>query len=1406
MLGSANSKTLIRTADSIRLNSKATFEWNHNNYNRPRVCGSVVNDTANIGSAVTSNLPLFKASSNFVTLTALGTWSQLASLKGGDTYTYSSSLSSKTSTPLSTSRTFAPLFTFVASRTFAYKFSFFIKSNDNTSENIMLRFTEYNNTTALGVGITRSFSMNSIQWLLKKITYNPINSSTNKVLVEVASEQATEGTTTPILISDITGCVVTKYEYENEGIYNIEGTFDAFRPGDEIAEQGLDKELSSVIYKIPVKQVVNGTYTQPSLVTKMTSSSATTPMYLPGLNSLTYYACPMTSFNVSTGIFAYYDKKLTTNKIVVKMLNSGPSTINSSYMNTIIDYTLWVCTDVAGTLTWTAYAGVGTMNKNGSLIVYYNGTTWTGTQALSTIDESTFTLTNTVDIVGVAFTVNKIGHNTAVLGGSGTLPLSQDGQLAAGGFDSTLRFLEVSPRLAIDMSNYIETYSISKETDSGDMPTAVGLANANSCSITLDNLPRIYNSNTISIFSDKTGTSPITKLGLVDKNVKVRIKYDLLDASGSTVESDLPLFVGYAESWDIDEDSAEINLFDYAKILQRKNTNSMLLFGDKDSLISLTVGECVRALFEQNGFSDYNTFQLNPVISENALTAYYTDNQKNMWESIQELLLPYSYLGFFDEYGMFNITNFKTKSSNSEDFVFTDTTGTYNTVLYKSNVVSLKENAKDRIGKVIVNYNSIYKKHSTDPASSGFTTVERPSTQVFWQAGAEEGVGFSNLRSGITESDTIIPLNQNLWVTEPEMAWVSYNGYAVIGTEIIKYNGIEIEYPLTASITAASSNGTTVTYTAKNNFSSGQTVTITGLTASSLNLTGVTVASATTTQFTVTNSVAATTAAYPQSSTATITSTLKRAVVKSQADLQNTLAKLRGTSQSNSTLTWRYTGRLMNAERGMFGTKAQYHVAPSNIANITSTYSELGVNTANFSTTSTSIPVANKCTIGLKDNISYMYVNGTDASLSTIAYFNQKDSSLYDNYMFTFYIPQTDSTDKTDDNVVIALGYAPATPSASYRLIISAVSNNKFETALWYGSAIVAKSTFKMDTRTPAVTRQVTTKKKKKKTVVDKKAIYDKLKTVYIHIDSNKNMEVTVDGQKITWYWKDGKTTRQDPTPRKYKLSDTFSRDTKSIAIGAYGANTVAIDSVTAWEDGSFALSPKFGLTVDSINILHGGVANVNRKEPYFFGINPSVFGMQIYNIDLESGPAYSQKIVKTTGAHEFKDGAASDVTRVVKVNEEQSAVSPIVGNSYKSKFMYINVGENFIPLSGSGSGTFNSTKVYGNALLRTGDIQYTAESDRLLPNDSEIQISSDWIQDRNNAIDVAALILNNSLLSGNTLEIEAFGNPLVTIGDIVNVKYYKTNTVSNSKYMVVGTKVSFNNGFDSAFTLRKIT
>jgi hypothetical protein len=73
-----------------------------------------------------------------------------------------------------------------------------------------------------------------------------------------------------------------------------------------------------------------------------------------------------------------------------------------------------------------------------------------------------------------------------------------------------------------------------------------------------------------------------------------------------------------------------------------------------------------------------------------------------------------------------------------------------------------------------------------------------------------------------------------------EAHWAGYPGYTPAAGNFI--------------VTAATGNGTTVTYTSQNFLAAGATVNITGLTASAYNLSSATVATANATSFTVTNS------------------------------------------------------------------------------------------------------------------------------------------------------------------------------------------------------------------------------------------------------------------------------------------------------------------------------------------------------------------------------------------------------------------------------------------------------------------------------------------------------------------------------------------------------------------------
>ena len=108
--------------------------------------------------------------------------------------------------------------------------------------------------------------------------------------------------------------------------------------------------------------------------------------------------------------------------------------------------------------------------------------------------------------------------------------------------------------------------------------------------------------------------------------------------------------------------------------------------------------------------------------------------------------------------------------------------------------------------------------------------------------------------------------------TEGDSVTIPYT--APLGTDAIVFSVYDLdleEYVQSdeslakrATVTAATGNGTTITYTSANTFVPGDVVTISGLsttTGATLNKSNVTIATATTSQFTVTNSTVGTSTA-----------------------------------------------------------------------------------------------------------------------------------------------------------------------------------------------------------------------------------------------------------------------------------------------------------------------------------------------------------------------------------------------------------------------------------------------------------------------------------------------------------------------------------------------------------------
>lgn len=456
-------------------------------------------------------------------------------------------------------------------------------------------------------------------------------------------------------------------------------------------------------------------------------------MYYPGIE--TAYKYYLSDKGIGLDVTATYPKSILTNKIIVRfeLSHSTPST-----------WTIYANGTSISTGTSSAIKAFGNPDA-GTLTIYWNGTSW------STTEPST--PSSPVSITSL--------------------------RLATGGVTNKyIGLIELSPRWVLDISDRVIDISISKEASSSpDDILPVGYVSANSLSMSLVS----YEDSRQVVSFDKTMTFDSTKTYLY-KMVQVAPYFKIYHAAGTLSDSrgaydKVNQGSFYLDTWSIEEfGDISLSALDGAKILQETIAPSIVCQGYSTPAI-------IRTLLDNIGFTNYN---FNMSGTESSLFSprfWWTDDQRTVWEAIQQICRDSQMVALFDEN---NILQFYTREN-----IFNYSASTDWSFRYASsgsnlpNIVSLDKKDLSSANQVKVLWNSV-------------TTNEYiGNAQPLWKS--------SNTYMGA------LSLEQNLLSTAGAGQYISlkavvtneytqsqilneYSGYLAIDSEIIEYDAIQYDY------------------------------------------------------------------------------------------------------------------------------------------------------------------------------------------------------------------------------------------------------------------------------------------------------------------------------------------------------------------------------------------------------------------------------------------------------------------------------------------------------------------------------------------------------------------------------------------------------------------------------------
>jgi hypothetical protein len=898
---------IFNNSDSIRLVPVVSAEWNHNLFNPPYITtagtGTKISGTLSSGSIADAGSA---GKENFTTNSF-----EMSGGTGSVSYTVSG-LSGK-----------------------AYKIVTYVK----TTSSLPTMITAFAKGSDTQYG-TESIDADSLGWT-KAVTYigssgplDTISSFVYKISANDLVSTDEDDANPTVYFTEPEIYETTSFDFYNHSLFPTESPFTYFRPGESYVSTGDSNHSFPSNYRRIASKLLSSESSSGGFFGNKyspVSSIVQNPKFFlaapPIANIKTALASDISPYKYfvsdpnSRSITAIYEKVVLTNKIVLKF----------NTMMAVPTVTVAITTITGGTESTSSQSV--TVNSNGVVVLYWTGSAWsTSKWDIVPAFSSTGDLSVSRNVKKITVTQTAAQNNSALSGITGIADPDSDIALDL----KRMHLIEISPRLEVDLSDFVQNLDIDKSLDSGQTGLPISSVNTNDARIVLSGIPAMNGSTLVPIFSSQSNQSSTILANMLRKNIKLYVNFNLIDYAqlGSTPSSNvntyIPGGVFYSDSWEEDDiNTVTIQSFDVSRYLQSTPV--------PDYVANLkSVFEVITNILDLAGFTDYDYDSLYRICNSKSSPldlSYYYCNSKDttILDALNQIFVAYQIGAYIDEYGIMKFLSLQNILSSTSSAL------TINDSHILEGGFSISNNSKP--GKISLRYQAPKIKQS--PSLQNVTDLEiknspsfiyTTSNDVVWQQQTIDSVGFNYLNANMSEDQNSFEINNNDLLDIFHTFNMNNEGYAAIENEIVSFvykeyeltnlgsleskkvsvkNNLELsseinkfvkEYGVgitqkSAIVTDAEGDGVINTYYAENDFSVGDRVSISGMLPSNFNISG-TILDADSSSFLILT-----------------TSYSPNLVTKAGAAF----------TASASDVMVTPTGKITNVKRGMFGTAPSEH-------------------------------------------------------------------------------------------------------------------------------------------------------------------------------------------------------------------------------------------------------------------------------------------------------------------------------------------------------------------------------------------------------------------------------------------------------------------------------------------------
>lgn len=1277
----------------------------------------------------------------------------------------------------------------------SYKVIFYIKTNQNTP--IIANISAKGSDSQFG---SSAIEINSFGWQ-KVETYIGGSSSSDTISSFtyniVLNRFSTQDDFPEVYFTVPEVYKVSYFDYQYNSLWPSDSVFTNFRPGESYVNTGSSKfSFPSDFRKVTTDLIsgyTNDTYMPVTSIIQNPESiniAAPVPFYKNGLlsdmNRYKYFVSD-TSEKSITGL---YDKSgIMTNKLVIKF----NTLMSTPVINIYIDDTI---ISVDGSTSINLAANVskengGIVEDAGVLVLYWNGSAWTRTRWTEMPSfNSSGSITKYTTLSKIRIT--QISKNTRSSFASYTSPLLLTDM-------QRMQVIEISPRLEIDLTNYVTSLSINKALDSKNTYMPISSLNADDATIVLSGFPLGNINSIIPIFSNQSNKTSSVLKGKLSKNIKLYTNFYLENYFDDTKkifitpEELIPGGVFYSDSWEeSDINQVTIQSFDIGRYLQSTQVS--------DYVCSLrTVVDVVSNMLDLSGFTDYDYNSLYEVCNDKNvpldLAYFYVNSQDTtLVDALDQIFLPYQIGAYIDEYGVMKFLSLPIILNKSQS----DITISDDSII--ENGYSVISKAKP--GKISLRYQSPKIKQTLavqnfllEGSSPSF--IYTTASDVVWSQQNSDSVGMNYLSANMNDTQNYFEMDTNSLYDVFHTYNLNSNGYAVIENEIVSF--LYKEY----LIEDQSNNDVLVN---------------------------------------VKNDVE-------------LSAEIDRFNKRYKVGLMVSDGSIK--SEYNTVIS--PTGKITNVQRGMFGTKVKDHTVlnAGNAAtkdvtckNLSSSYLISGSGTYSSATN-------NEFTITTQSSGKVLMYPSTERSTVTTTSGNE----YYKTYSAKFNFK--DGLQKCSGGVFFNLDDSEFSAEGSYFVELVRYNTLKPDGVTWnspkiYRYAIVfyrivggepsiicysdatsaAKSIINNfekvlvpqgsgESKTYTETTDNRYASFNLKVVTNKSTGYDGengsiTNLLYVFLN---NTEIggwrKYDG--TAWVPMDQNTLTG--LPKKPSFTNNIS--VGSIFGSFISTDPVAISGITyPSQSGTIAGAIRElhathkPLTERSVNyyfqdrdFLNGMIQNqniFNSSKSYIMQTKPEIIGINTYDVQYTTPAAVSVDVLPVEYLLKYFPGnevVDQKYMQTKEVNEYSLSYSTILNTGFRAKFAIANNSSHMVFLKRDATELLPTTVVlnlYTNELIAPSDQEIIEKIIDPANTSETVQIDSNWIQSKDSANKLINTISKGLDNFSKDVSLEIFGNPLIQVGDVITLSYTLPG-LNQQKYLVHSVSHSFDGGLSTSLTLNMI-